>query len=83
MSYNIIGLGKRVKRKEIKDLIVKDKIDMCYIQVTRLEVLKKNICTSIWFDNNFDWAYKASEGRLGEILTIWNNSVSANLVNGT
>ncbi|KAL8521151.1 hypothetical protein ACS0TY_011630 [Phlomoides rotata] len=63
LSYNVRGLGKKAKRREVRDIIKKQKIDLCCIQETKLEEVSKIRCTG------------ESEGRSGGILSIWNNDV--------
>lgn len=47
-SFNVRGLGKRAKRREIKEMMVKHKIDFCCIQETKLEAIDSRICKSLW-----------------------------------
>ncbi|KAL8544723.1 hypothetical protein ACS0TY_005092 [Phlomoides rotata] len=60
---------------EVRDIIKKQKIDMCCIQETKWEEVTKNRCMGLWGNPNLDWASRESEGRSGGILTIWNNEV--------
>ncbi|KAL8540253.1 hypothetical protein ACS0TY_001731 [Phlomoides rotata] len=42
---------------------------------TKLESISDNICKSIWGHSKFDWAFKASVGRSGGILSLWNSDI--------
>ncbi|KAL8469586.1 hypothetical protein ACS0TY_032435 [Phlomoides rotata] len=75
LSYNVRGLGKKAKRRGIKDLIRKHKIDLCCIQETQLEEITKIRCTGLWGDGSFEWAYREDDGRSGGILSIWISEV--------
>ncbi|KAL8506366.1 hypothetical protein ACS0TY_017299 [Phlomoides rotata] len=75
LCYNVRGLGKKAKRREIRDIIKKQNIDLCCIQETKMEEVSKNRCAGLWGDSNFYWAYSESEGRAGGILSIWKNDV--------
>lgn len=73
MSYNIRGLGKKIKRSELKNLIKDHRIDVCCIQETKIEKIESWMCRAIWGNNNFDWAYKESADLSGGMLIIWND----------
>lgn len=57
-------------------MVSKYRFDICDIQETKLVIMKKLVCKSLWIDQNFDWACKASSGRSRGILTIWNHAAS-------
>ncbi|KAL8531891.1 hypothetical protein ACS0TY_008480 [Phlomoides rotata] len=65
MSFNVRGLGKRIKRKDIKQMIIQNGIDMCCIQESKMEEINENIGQELWFDNEFDWAWREAEDRAG------------------
>ncbi|KAL6503451.1 hypothetical protein OROGR_025374 [Orobanche gracilis] len=75
LSFNVRGLGSRIKRKAIQELIRGQKIDFCCIQETKMEVMNDFISADVWGDRNCSWADKPSDGRAGGILSIWNNEV--------
>ncbi|GKV38651.1 hypothetical protein SLEP1_g46541 [Rubroshorea leprosula] len=71
------GLGSSVKRKEVRSLIRKEEIDLACFQETKMERIDNEFCMSIWGRDNFDWVYKASVGRSGGLLCVWDNEVFA------
>ncbi|KAL8485188.1 hypothetical protein ACS0TY_027479 [Phlomoides rotata] len=75
LCYNVRGLGKKAKRRGVKDIIKKQEIELCCIQETKIQEVSKIRCMSLWRNPNFDWAYNESEGRSGGILSIWNKDV--------
>lgn len=75
ISYNIRGLGKREKRRDVRDLIKKVRADVCCLQESKLEQVNNRVARSIWGSQNFDWEFSPSEGNSGGIITIWNSSV--------
>jgi mannosylglycoprotein endo-beta-mannosidase len=75
-SYNIRGLGSRVKRSLIKELVLKEKVDFLAIQETKLEAISDGICFSLWGGEDCCWAFLPSEGSSGGILSIWRKSSS-------
>ncbi|KAL8476392.1 hypothetical protein ACS0TY_028895 [Phlomoides rotata] len=54
LMKNTRGLGKKAKRSEIKDIIKKQKIELCCIQETKMGEVSKNKCTGLWGDSYFD-----------------------------
>ncbi|KAK7274721.1 hypothetical protein RIF29_15818 [Crotalaria pallida] len=69
-SFNIRGLGGRVKKKEVKKLVIEEELDMICLQETK-ELISRSDCTALWRDENFDWIFQPSIGRAGELLIIW------------
>lgn len=65
--------GSKVKSKEVRDLINFHRADFCCIQESNLEKVDQNICKSLWGTGNFDWVGKASNGRSGGIIYLWNS----------
>ncbi|KAL8506727.1 hypothetical protein ACS0TY_017576 [Phlomoides rotata] len=63
MTYNIRGLGSKVKRREIKK-IIRD-------QETKLEVINDVVCKSVWGEGHVEWAYRKAEGRAGGFISLW------------
>lgn len=63
LSFNIRGLGTNVKRREVRELINKKKINICCIQETKMQKMENRLCRVIWGNNAFDWACKESVGR--------------------
>jgi hypothetical protein len=78
-SYNIRGLGGRVKRRRIKQLILTEKVDFMAIQETKLEVISEALCHSLWGGSDCEWAFLPAEGNSGGILSIWRN-VNSSLI---
>ncbi|KAL8485021.1 hypothetical protein ACS0TY_027353 [Phlomoides rotata] len=57
MSFNVRGLGKRMKRNEVKRMIRSNGIEMCCIQETKMEKIEDRIGREIWGDKDCEWAY--------------------------
>jgi hypothetical protein len=75
-SFNIRGLGGRVKRNKLKEMVRKEKLDFLALQETKLEIIPDSLCLSIWGDDDCCWAYLPSTGNSGGILSIWRKSSS-------
>lgn len=75
LSYNVRGLGKKAKRREIRELLRKHRIDFCCIQETKMSNIGERFCKSVWGDQNIGWAAMDAEGSSGGILSIWNDNI--------
>jgi hypothetical protein len=70
-SFNIRGLGSRVKRRKIRDLVREEKIDFLAIQETKMEVIPESLVVGLWGGDDCDWAYLPATENSGGILSIW------------
>lgn len=77
ISWNVRGLGGKVKKRAIRSLISSEKSDFLCMQETKKAEIDMKFCEILWGNTDFDWAFKPAEGRSGGILTIWSNSVFA------
>ncbi|GKU93781.1 hypothetical protein SLEP1_g7347 [Rubroshorea leprosula] len=66
------GLGKSSKRRAVRELIRKEKVEMIFLQETKLEQINDKLVYSIWGSENCEWLMKAAQGSAGGILSIWN-----------
>ncbi|XP_057794347.1 uncharacterized protein LOC131010698 [Salvia miltiorrhiza] len=72
LSFNVRGLGSNVKKREIREIVRKMEIDVCFVQETKREILGLWELKMIWGGEDFGYAEQSAEGRSGGILTIWN-----------
>lgn len=76
LRFNIRGAGSRAKRKEVRNMNKIMNSDICCIQESKMENVKEGVCKAIWGKRGkMWWTFKASEGRAGRIITIWNEEV--------
>lgn len=68
-TFNVRGLGGRVKKNKIRDLVRQQNIDFLAIQETKLEVVSPALCYSIWGSEDCEWLYRPSEGNSDGILS--------------
>lgn len=73
-TFNVRGLGGRVKKSKIRDLVRHNNLDFLAIQETKIVEVTPSLCFSIWGDEDCDWVYRASEGSSGGILSMWRKS---------
>lgn len=70
MSYNIRGLGGRLKKKEVHSLISKYKLNVICEQETKLEEINSSLYSLLWSCDDYEFDFKKSEGRLGDFM-MW------------
>jgi mannosylglycoprotein endo-beta-mannosidase len=75
ISYNTRGLGGKAKKADIRKLISDKNPDLISIQESKLEIVDRRLCESLWGLGDFDFAYKESDGRSGGLITIWDASL--------
>ncbi|XP_058751026.1 uncharacterized protein LOC131624048 [Vicia villosa] len=75
VTFNVRGCGNFVKRSRIRQLLLRGKTKMCFIQETKLENMKEELVRSMWGHSAFEWSAKGSEGRSGGISTIWKKDI--------
>lgn len=71
ISYNIRGLGRRVKKRELKELVRMQTTDMLCIQETKLVGVDRRLCSLILEGNEFEWVSKDADGRSRGLVVIW------------
>lgn len=79
LSYNVRGFGSRVKKKEIKDMIRKHKVELHCIQQTKTEVISDFLYKLSGVDGRYEWMYRPFDGRSGGIFPIWDSEVFSSL----
>lgn len=65
LTLNTRGLGSHTKPTEVQNLLCSESIDLCFLQETKMEGLVRSVCRRIWYSDDFDAAYKGSNGKLG------------------
>jgi exonuclease III len=78
LSFNIRGLGGRIKRRKVRNLVRCYNVDFLALQETKLEEITSEFCYSIWGSQDCQWAFLPSQGSSGGILSLWkkeNNSL--------
>lgn len=75
-TFNVRGLGGRVKRNKVKELVRLNNIDFLVIQETKMEEVSYSFCKSIWGSDDCEWAFLPSEGNSGGILSLWRKSLA-------
>ncbi|GJW40290.1 RNA-directed DNA polymerase, eukaryota [Tanacetum coccineum] len=72
MGYNMAGLGNKAKRRWIKELCQKHRINFAFIQETKAESISLLTIKDLWGNQMFDHVVGSSVGCSGGILCMWN-----------
>lgn len=74
LSWNIRGLGARVKRSSLRKIIHIHDPSFIAIQESKLETCSSKLIRSFWRLDNIDWALCPSQGNSGGIISLWSKS---------
>lgn len=74
LSYNVRGLGGRLKKLEVRNLVQKHCLDVFCLQETKLDSITAKLCSYLWGNDDFDSCFKQAEGRSGGFIMIWGES---------
>jgi exonuclease III len=70
-TWNVRGLGGRIKKRKVRELIGRCRVDVLAIQETKLEMVDRSLVTRLWGGEEVDWRFSSSRGRSGGVLTMW------------
>ncbi|GAU16879.1 hypothetical protein TSUD_368280 [Trifolium subterraneum] len=70
-SLNVRGLGGRIKKKEVREIIYSNHLDFIAIQETKLQVVDEGLCHYLWGNPFCEWSFILVVGNSGGILSIW------------
>ncbi|MCH81287.1 hypothetical protein A2U01_0002072, partial [Trifolium medium] len=73
-SWNVRGLGGRVKKQKLRQLIFRQKVEVMAVQETKLEVVDHKFCARLWGGDLVGWRCAPAIGRSGGILTLWDST---------
>ncbi|KAI5447520.1 hypothetical protein KIW84_015105 [Lathyrus oleraceus] len=63
--------GNLVKRKRIAHLIRAGKVNICFIQESKLSSLDLNVVSSLWGDVNVEWSESGAVGTTWGFSILW------------
>jgi exonuclease III len=70
-SFNIRGLGGRVKRRKVRELVRREKVELLALQETKVANVDSSFCRSLWGGENVAWRCNPALGRSGGLLILW------------
>ncbi|GJW81292.1 RNA-directed DNA polymerase, eukaryota [Tanacetum coccineum] len=71
MSLNIQGLAQKAKKDCVKELCVKNKVNLFSLQETKMESIELFSVKMCWGNFAFDYVHSDSVGNSGGILCVW------------
>lgn len=74
LSWNVRGLGAKIKRSVLRKIILTHEPWFSFIQETKLETLSPIIIRSIWKCNDLNLHISPSIGNSGGLISFWRES---------
>lgn len=84
LSWNIRGLGAKVKRSALRKLITTNEPTFVAIQETKLEDIPSKLIRTIWKHIGIEWIFCPSIGSSGGIASLWSSTaftMTSNTIN--
>ena len=75
LSWNVRGVNGRDKKKVIKALIKKNRVDLVCSQETKIQEMSRGLVHSLGVGRFLEWGAVDSRGVAGGIVVFWDNSV--------
>ena len=75
LSGNVRGANDSDKRKVIKVLIKKNKVDLVCLQETKIQGMSRGLIRSLGVGRFLEWGVVDSRGAVGVIVVFWDNRV--------
>lgn len=69
-TFNFRGYEDSFKRRRLSQIITKGKVDMCFIQESKVQQMEDGLVSSMWGSKECELSAKASKGIFRGILTI-------------
>ena len=71
LSWNVRRVNDRSKRKVIKSVVRKQKVDLFCIQETKMQVMTEGVVRSLGPRRFLDWRVLNAMGTVGGVLICW------------
>lgn len=75
LSWNVCGLNEANKRLRIKNLLLEWKVDIVYLQETKMKIISISIVRSLRSCFCVDWVFLPSVAASGGVLVMWDRRV--------
>ena len=73
MSWNVRGANDVNKRRIIKSMVRKQKVDLMCIQETKIQLMTDGVLKSLGVGRFLDWRTLEAVGAVGGVLICWDN----------
>ncbi|XP_048489751.1 uncharacterized protein LOC125491701 [Beta vulgaris subsp. vulgaris] len=74
VTWNVRGLGKRIKRKVLRKMLLSVDPILAFIQESKLENVTPKLQNSFWSDNDLNIIASPSNGSSGGLISLWRPS---------
>ena len=71
LSWNVRGVNDSDKRKVIKNLIRTNRVDLVYLQETKVQEMNVDMVRNLGVGRFLNWTALNAEGSAGGILLFW------------
>ncbi|KAK2444628.1 DNA-(apurinic or apyrimidinic site) endonuclease [Trifolium repens] len=71
ISWNVRGLERMDKRKEVRKLVGEKNTFIVCQRETKVPVCDDFLCSAVWGNTPFGFSYRPSAGVSGGLLSIW------------
>jgi exonuclease III len=75
LSWNVRGLNEGNKHMQVRHLLSQWKVDIVFLQETKLELITTGLVQSPWRCPYVEWCHVAYVGASGGILLLWDRRV--------
>ena len=75
LSWNVRGVNNCDKRKVIKTLIKKNRVDLVCLQDTKIQEMSRGLVRSLGVGRFLEWGVVDSRGATDGIVVFWDNRV--------
>ncbi|GKV09171.1 hypothetical protein SLEP1_g20713 [Rubroshorea leprosula] len=72
---SVRGLGGVGKKAQIRELVIKEKIQFLAVQETKMDIVDRKICRNLWGSEDMDWVAKSSNGMYGGLICVWDSKI--------
>lgn len=74
LSINIRGLRKQWKRKWVREIVGKEKVDFLAIHETKISDISSQLVRLLWDFDDFEFVVVNACGKAGGLLWVWSKS---------
>lgn len=75
VSLNVRRCRNSIKRRRKKPILSNGKVDICFIQETKIQKMGDNLLFRLWGNMDWQWFTVDSISQSSGILTIWRKEV--------
>ena len=75
LSWNVRGVNNCDRRKVIKTLIKKNRVDLVCLQETKIQEMSRGLVRSLGVGRFLEWGVVDSRGATDGIVVFWDNRV--------